>query len=209
VSGELHARPLYPQGKSPWYPLGRKLDGPQSRSGRGGEEKNTQPPLGIEPRSSDRPAGSQSMYRLNTQQSISMNIVSHFSKVNFFFVLFRLLPAERLTDPFLQVFQQKLFVLQMSHSSLPLTLLFYALKLGYFWHAFRRCPKPSHYADQATGWTTGVRFPAGAEYFLRHRFQTGSWVHPDCFPMDSGDHFPGGIAGEGWSWPLTSTYNRS
>jgi hypothetical protein len=42
-------RPLYPQGKSPWYPLDRRLGGPQSRSGRGGEEKNPQPPPGIEP----------------------------------------------------------------------------------------------------------------------------------------------------------------
>jgi hypothetical protein len=41
-------RPLYPQGKSPWYPLDKRLGGPQSRSGRGGEEKNSQPPPGIE-----------------------------------------------------------------------------------------------------------------------------------------------------------------
>jgi hypothetical protein len=34
-------RSLYPKGKSPWYPLDRKLGGPQSRSGRGGEEKNS------------------------------------------------------------------------------------------------------------------------------------------------------------------------
>jgi hypothetical protein len=27
-------RPLYSQGKSPWYPFDRRLDGPQSRSGR-------------------------------------------------------------------------------------------------------------------------------------------------------------------------------
>jgi hypothetical protein len=32
-------QPLYSQGKSPWYTLGRRLGGPQSRSGRGGEEK--------------------------------------------------------------------------------------------------------------------------------------------------------------------------
>jgi hypothetical protein len=38
-------RPLYPQGKSPWYPLDRRLGGPQSRSGRGGEEKNSQHPI--------------------------------------------------------------------------------------------------------------------------------------------------------------------
>jgi hypothetical protein len=33
-------RPLYPQGKSPWYPLDRRLGGSQSRSGHGSEEKN-------------------------------------------------------------------------------------------------------------------------------------------------------------------------
>jgi hypothetical protein len=42
-------RPLYPQGKSPCYPLDRRLGGPQNRSGRGGEEKNSQAPPGIEP----------------------------------------------------------------------------------------------------------------------------------------------------------------
>jgi hypothetical protein len=42
-------RPLYPQGKSLWYPLDRRLDGLQNRSGRGGEEKNSQPLLGLEP----------------------------------------------------------------------------------------------------------------------------------------------------------------
>jgi hypothetical protein len=42
-------RPLYPQGRSPWYPLYRRLGGPQSRSGRGGEEKNSQPMQGLEP----------------------------------------------------------------------------------------------------------------------------------------------------------------
>jgi hypothetical protein len=41
-------RPFYPQGKSHCYPLDRGLGGPQSRSGRGGEEKNSQPPPGIE-----------------------------------------------------------------------------------------------------------------------------------------------------------------
>jgi hypothetical protein len=49
VSGQLHAPVALPQGKSPWYPLDRRLGGPQSRSGRGGLEKNSQPPQGIEP----------------------------------------------------------------------------------------------------------------------------------------------------------------
>jgi hypothetical protein len=34
-------RPLYSQGKRPWYPLDRRLGRPQSRSGRGGEEKKS------------------------------------------------------------------------------------------------------------------------------------------------------------------------
>jgi hypothetical protein len=42
-------RPLYSQEKSPWYPLDKKLDGPQSRSGSSGEEKNYQPLPGLEP----------------------------------------------------------------------------------------------------------------------------------------------------------------
>jgi hypothetical protein len=36
------ARPLYPQGKIPSYPLNRRLGGPRSQSDRGGEEKNSQ-----------------------------------------------------------------------------------------------------------------------------------------------------------------------
>jgi hypothetical protein len=34
-------RPLYPQGKSPWYPLDTRVGGPHSQSGRGGAEKNS------------------------------------------------------------------------------------------------------------------------------------------------------------------------
>jgi hypothetical protein len=41
--------PLYPQVKSLWYPSDRRLGGPQSRSGCGGEEKNSQPLPGQEP----------------------------------------------------------------------------------------------------------------------------------------------------------------
>jgi hypothetical protein len=45
----LTHRPLYPQGKSPPYPMDRRLGGPLSRSGRGGEEKNSQDLPGLEP----------------------------------------------------------------------------------------------------------------------------------------------------------------
>jgi hypothetical protein len=42
-------QPLYPQWKSPRYPLDSRLGGSHSRSGPGGEEKNSQPPPGMEP----------------------------------------------------------------------------------------------------------------------------------------------------------------
>jgi hypothetical protein len=41
-------RPLYPKGKGPWYKLDRRPYGPRSQSGRGGEEKNSQPLPGLE-----------------------------------------------------------------------------------------------------------------------------------------------------------------
>jgi len=48
VSGQLHAPAALPQGKSPWYPLDRRVCEPQSWYGRGGEEKNSQSLPGIE-----------------------------------------------------------------------------------------------------------------------------------------------------------------
>jgi hypothetical protein len=42
------SRPLYPWGKSPCYPMSRRLGGPQNRCGHGGEENNSQPLSGIE-----------------------------------------------------------------------------------------------------------------------------------------------------------------
>jgi hypothetical protein len=50
VSGQLHVPADYGQGKIPYYPLDRRLGGPQSRSGRGGEDKSSQPPPAIDPR---------------------------------------------------------------------------------------------------------------------------------------------------------------
>jgi hypothetical protein len=49
VSGQFTLRPLYPQEKSPWYPLDRRLGGPQNWSGRGSGEQNSQPLPGLEP----------------------------------------------------------------------------------------------------------------------------------------------------------------
>jgi len=49
VSGQLHAPAALHSGKETLIPLYRRLGGPQSRYGRGGEEKNSQPLSGIEP----------------------------------------------------------------------------------------------------------------------------------------------------------------
>jgi hypothetical protein len=49
VSGQFHAPAALPQGKSPLYPLDRRLGGLESRSGRCGEEKNSQATPEIEP----------------------------------------------------------------------------------------------------------------------------------------------------------------
>jgi hypothetical protein len=43
VSSQLHALSALFPGKSPWYSLNRRLGGPQSWTGCGAEEKNSQP----------------------------------------------------------------------------------------------------------------------------------------------------------------------
>jgi hypothetical protein len=62
---------IYPQGKDTRYPLHTSLDGPQSRSGHGGEEKTSHPLPGIEPYNRDRPARSLvAIYRLSYHASL-------------------------------------------------------------------------------------------------------------------------------------------
>jgi hypothetical protein len=59
---EKQHKGLWKQNSLDWLTLDGRLGGPQSRSGHGGEEKNSQPPPGIEPRTSDRPALKVSRY---------------------------------------------------------------------------------------------------------------------------------------------------
>jgi hypothetical protein len=65
VNGQLHAPAALAPGKEPLVPLDRRLGGPQSRYERGGEEKNSQPPPGIEPYNPDLPARSPALYGLS------------------------------------------------------------------------------------------------------------------------------------------------
>jgi hypothetical protein len=54
--------------------------------------------------------------------------------------------------------------------------------------------------DPATGWTTGVRFPAGTGNFsLLQRVQTGFEAHAASYGMGNGESFPGGKAIGVWS----------
>jgi len=48
VNDQLYAPATLAPEKSPGYPLYKRWDGPQNRSGRCGEEKNPQPLAGIE-----------------------------------------------------------------------------------------------------------------------------------------------------------------
>jgi hypothetical protein len=49
MNDQLHALVTLSPGKEPWYLLDRRLGGPQSRPWHGGEEKNSQPLLGLRP----------------------------------------------------------------------------------------------------------------------------------------------------------------
>jgi hypothetical protein len=78
-------RQFYPQRNNPPYHLDRRLGGPQSRSGRSGEEKKSQPPPRIEPQNPDRPARSQSLYRLNYHGSCCYLLISSKKSTTFAF----------------------------------------------------------------------------------------------------------------------------
>jgi hypothetical protein len=90
MRGQLHVPAALPQRKSPHYPLHRRLGGSQSRSGYGIEEKNSQLPPGIEPLSSDRPARSQSLYRLSYPGSSGVTVpvkISFLMSLDFGFLI--------------------------------------------------------------------------------------------------------------------------
>jgi hypothetical protein len=67
-------RPLYPQGKSRWYPFDRRLGGLQSPSGRGGEEKNSQPRRESNPRTPIVQPVAQQMVKI---QWVKLSLIKH------------------------------------------------------------------------------------------------------------------------------------
>jgi hypothetical protein len=70
-------RLLYPQWSSHWYLLDRRLGGPQSRSGHGGEEKNSPPPPALEP-----PTIQPVVQRYTTELSSEIYVLIESDKIN-------------------------------------------------------------------------------------------------------------------------------
>jgi hypothetical protein len=74
ANGRLHAPAALPPGKSPRYPLDRRLGGHQSQPRRYGVEKNVSPLPGIEPGFLGRPARSPSLCGLRYPGSCRRNM---------------------------------------------------------------------------------------------------------------------------------------
>jgi hypothetical protein len=102
-------QPLCPQGNSPWYPLDRRVVGPQSRSGRCGEEKNSQPLPGLE-----SPIIQFAAQRYNTELSQFLNLSAG---INLPLLLWRRVLAEKLTVA--QLVKKNTHLLWNPHGSLP------------------------------------------------------------------------------------------
>jgi hypothetical protein len=78
-------RPLCSREKSPYYPLDRRLGGPQSRSGRGGEKKNSQPLPVLEPPIIQ--PGAQRYTTDDILQIAKFLIIQFIYNISFFFLL--------------------------------------------------------------------------------------------------------------------------
>jgi hypothetical protein len=108
-------RPLYPQGKSPWYPLDRRLAGPQSQSGQGGEEKYFQPLLGLKP--PHHPAPSPTLYHWAILAPVDIHISQFNSTRSTAFILTCTLECLVLPPPWCVVWDSTAAVLTWGHSS--------------------------------------------------------------------------------------------
>jgi hypothetical protein len=75
MSGQPQAPVALPPGKSPWYPLDRRLRGHQSRSGRRGEEKIFTPPE-LELRPLGRPAIPTKLSRFHIKKVAQQTFIS-------------------------------------------------------------------------------------------------------------------------------------
>jgi hypothetical protein len=72
------------------------------------------------------------------------------------------------------------------------TTLFKSTLLNkYFMQFGTETRSQGRYSEQATGWTIGIRVPAGdGNFFLRHRVYSGSGAHQVCYSKGTGGSFP-------------------
>jgi hypothetical protein len=161
---------------------------PQNRSKR----KILSPRPGIEPRSSDRPACSQSLYRLSypyilSERSFEILFIGHMT----------LFLTERIKKYFLQKARGNEGFCNVGSISK---------------NCHRHLIKLSRYSSVGIALGYGLdyrgsmfRFPVGARNFsLHHRVQNDSGACPAPYSMVSRGSFPGGKVAGAWSWPLTS-----
>jgi hypothetical protein len=65
----------------------------------------------------------------------------------------------------------------------------------------------TQHSDEATGWTTGVRFPGRAGFLFAVASRPALGPTKPSIQWVSGGSLPGGKTAGAWSWPLTSTWS--
>lgn len=70
---------------------------------------------------------------------------------------------------------------------------------------------PCHYSNQAMGWISKDLIPGMSIQIFSffHHTETECWDHPDCYPMATGDSFPGGKVAKTLSCSLTTKCDGS
>jgi hypothetical protein len=98
ASGQLHAPTDLTLGKSPWYPLDRRLGGPQSRSGRGKVQKNSHSVSGLEPPIIQHVAQryTTELSSLSLSESASLSLYSLLQALRNFSIITRIDSSEKL-----------------------------------------------------------------------------------------------------------------
>jgi hypothetical protein len=194
-------RPLYPLGKSPRNPLNRRFGGPQSRSGRRGEEKILWFQLKIMTINNVHKSG----HCFDLLDIMSINKKRNTVCLNDLWGL-----SASPNDADRDVMIRKL----IPSTGINITILETSLRTEdiSFIRLFTKCMayKIVHMLrsrDSSVGIAIsyGVRFPAAVSNLsLLHSLQTGSRFHPASYWMDIWDSFSGGKVAGAWSWPLTS-----
>jgi hypothetical protein len=169
-------RPLYPREKEPPYPLGRRLGGPQFRSGRGGVLKKAH-----------------SIFFPSAMRDLAIWPFQTRSYI----IKMLIIPSDKLTYG-ISTTREMSPVIQQNVDICPRLGRPLNNRSGMVWVGIEN-------GYELVDRIIGVQFPVGAGNFtFRHRVQTGSGAYPDSYPVSTGGSFPGSKAAGTWNWPLTS-----